>query len=371
MITISLCMIVKNEEEVIGRCLESIADLVDEIIIMDTGSDDGTKAVVKKYTEKIFDFQWIDDFAAARNAAFEKAGMDYILWLDADDVLEEEDRKKFAALKELLDPAVDSVTMEYHIGFDEYGNVAFRGRRNRLVKRARKFRWIGAVHEYLEVSGNIYHSDVAVTHKSLRHDSDRNLKIYEKRLSRGETFSPRDLYYYANELMDHRQYERAISIYEQFLATGKGWVEDNISSCGKLADCFHHLNDQKRELESVLRSFGYDCPRAEFCCRLGYHFLQQKDIPSAIFWYKVAAALKPPKVQLGFYNSTFSTWLPYLQLCVCYSRIGEYKLAYLHNEAALQYRPDDQRMLQNRKYLKKLLGEDEETGEKDTKTDEG
>ena len=65
--SISLCMIVRNEEDVLGRCLTSICDLVDEIIIVDTGSTDRTREVAARYTDKIFDFTWIDAFAAARN----------------------------------------------------------------------------------------------------------------------------------------------------------------------------------------------------------------------------------------------------------------------------------------------------------------
>ncbi|HWQ74634.1 MAG TPA: glycosyltransferase [Syntrophomonas sp.] len=360
-ITVSLCMIVKNEEAVIGRCLESIADLVDEVIIVDTGSTDNTKAIAGKFTEHIYDFKWIDDFAAARNAAFAKASMDYLLWLDADDVIEAEDREKFASLKNTLDSKVDVVSMVYKLAFDDYGNVSSSVRRNRLVKREREFRWIGAVHEYLEVGGQIYHSDVAVTHRSLYHDSDRNIKIYEKRLARGENFSPRDLYYFANELLDHHQYKRAASYYKKFLDTGQGWVEDNISSCGKLADCYFHLGDQQRYLESTVRSFTYGSARAEFCCRLGYHFLQKGDNKAAIFWYKLATMLKPAENQQGFQNLNCSTWLPHLQLCLCYCNMGEYKLAYLHNEAARQYRPDDPRMLHNRNYLESKLGETLET----------
>ncbi|MBP1990859.1 tetratricopeptide repeat-containing glycosyltransferase family 2 protein [Paenibacillus eucommiae] len=356
MITVSLCLIVKNEEDTIGRCLSSVADLVDEIIIVDTGSDDKTKPIVRKFTRNIFDFKWIDDFAAARNHAFSLAHKDYILWLDADDVLKEEDRKKFAALKQSLDPSVDSVTMNYHLAFDAFGNVTSTLRRNRLVRRERNFKWIGAIHEYLEVWGNIQHSDIAVTHSSIHHDSDRNIRIYEKRLSRGEEFSPRDLYYFANECMDHRMYEGAIEYYEKFLATGKGWVEDNVSSCGKLADCYNQLNNPSKELEASLRSFRYDSPRAEYCCRLGYYFLHREQIQTAIFWYKLATELKPPNVQMGFQNAACSTWLPHLQLCVCYDRAGEHLLAYQHNEKARHFRPTDASVLQNKAYLESVLG---------------
>lgn len=85
MVTISLCMIVKNEEDVIGRCLASVKDVVDEINIVDTGSTDRTKQIVQQFNARLFDFEWIHHFAAARNFSFQQATKDYILWLDADD----------------------------------------------------------------------------------------------------------------------------------------------------------------------------------------------------------------------------------------------------------------------------------------------
>lgn len=358
-------MIVKNEEDVIERCLDSVRDIADEIIIVDTGSTDKTKSLTRKYTDQIYDFEWIEDFAAARNYAFSLANMMYIFWMDADDVLMEEDRRKFAVLKETLDPSVDSVTMNYHLAFDKYGNVSSSLKRNRLVKRAKGFQWIGPVHEYLEVYGNVLNSDIAITHSSIHHDSDRNLRIYQKRLANGEQFSPRDLYYFANELLDHRMYELAICYYEKFLNTGKGWIEDNIAACGKLADCYHGLGDPSKELESALRSFQFSSPRADFCCRLGYYFLQQNDLQSSIFWYKLATQLDQPKDSLGLVNLACSTWLPHLQLCVCYDRIGDYELANHHNEAARRYRPTDSSVLHNHRYLASILGRVKREAEND------
>lgn len=72
MITVSLCMIVKNEEDILARCLDSLKGLMDEIIIVDTGSTDRTKEIAANYTDKIYDFSWCDDFAAARNFSFPK-----------------------------------------------------------------------------------------------------------------------------------------------------------------------------------------------------------------------------------------------------------------------------------------------------------
>ena len=79
MATISLCMIVKNEEAVLDRCLSSVSDLVDEIIVVDTGSTDRTREVAARFTRQIYSFPWRDDFAAARNESFSHASMDYCI----------------------------------------------------------------------------------------------------------------------------------------------------------------------------------------------------------------------------------------------------------------------------------------------------
>lgn len=67
---LSVCMIVKNEERVIARALESVRSVADEIIVADTGSTDATKRICERYTDKIYDFEWKDDFSAARNFSF-------------------------------------------------------------------------------------------------------------------------------------------------------------------------------------------------------------------------------------------------------------------------------------------------------------
>lgn len=349
--TISLCMIVKNEEKVIRRCLDSVQDITDEIIVVDTGSTDCTKDIVSRYTDKVYDFQWIEDFSAARNFAFRQATKSYILWLDADDVIMESDRIKFLELKKSLNPEVDSVTMHYHLSKEENGLVTSSLRRHRLVKRSKNFKWIRAVHEYLDVSGFILNSDIAITHCKIHHDSNRNLRIYERRIADGESFSPRDLYYYANELMDHDKLEKAIEFYQKFLETKQGWIEDNIAACGKMADCYFNLNNPEKQLQYIYKSFDFDTPRAEFCCRLGFYYLQINQLKQAIFWYQIATELEKPSDCWGTIQQACWTWLPHLQLCVCYDRIGNYDLARSHNEIAAGFVPDNPHVLHNRKYL--------------------
>ncbi len=112
--TISLCMIVKNEEMHIARCLDSVAELVEEIVIVDTGSTDRTVEIVSDYTSKVYSYPWKDDFSDARNYSFSKASMDYCMWMDADDILEESEKDNFLRLKQSLTPDIDIVMMKYN-----------------------------------------------------------------------------------------------------------------------------------------------------------------------------------------------------------------------------------------------------------------
>ncbi|MDQ0227979.1 glycosyltransferase [Metabacillus niabensis] len=356
MVTISLCMIVKNEEEVLARCLDTVKDIVDEINIVDTGSTDRTVEIAKQYTDRVFYFEWIGNFAAARNESFKYATKDYILYLDADDVLLEADQKKLLELKETLDPSVDSVSMYYDAGTDEYGNVTIRYRRNRLVKREKNFVWKGDCHQYLEVYGKIINSDISVTHKKIKHSVGRNLNIYQTKLDRGDVFSARDYFYYGNELRENGHYEKAIESYNENIAIKEGWIEDKVYACINKADCYRYLGDFENELKSLFQSFEFSkTPRAETCSRLGYYFQRKQDFHSAIYWYNLATELIPPEDKWSFSYPAYYTWYPHLQMCVCYYRLGDFKKSYEHNEKALSYRPKDERIIQNKILLEKKL----------------
>ncbi|MFJ7733493.1 glycosyltransferase [Lysinibacillus sp. NPDC097231] len=359
MVSISLCMIVKNEEDVIGRCLASVKDLVDEINIVDTGSTDNTKLITKQFTDRIFDFEWINHFAAARNFSFQQATKEYILWLDADDVFLQEDQEKFKALKESLSSDIDAVSMNYNLSFDNEGNVSSLLRRYRLVRKDKQFQWIGAVHEYLEVGGKLLDSDVSVSHLPLSHDHTRNINIYKQLVESGESLTPRDTFYYGNELLDHGHFEDAIFYYETFLTSKLGWVEDNIRACFKLADCYSNINDKENTLSSILRSFEYAIPRPEACCRLGFHFMEQFKNYEAVFWYNQALVIKQ-NPNTPFQNKTFTTWLPHLQLCVLYDRLQQFELANTHNELARSFLPNDEKILHNKKYFDRILNKGNE-----------
>lgn len=352
MVSIALCMIVKDEADVIANCLNSVADLVDEIIVVDTGSTDRTKEIVAGFTDRIYDFVWIDDFAAARNYAFSLAKSSHCMWLDADDVLLEADRKTFAALKQELTEANDAVMLRYNTGFDEKGNVTFSYFRERIIKNHAGMRWVGAVHEVIATTGTVTYSQCAVTHRKLHlSDPDRNLRIFEKIVSEGGSLDPRQQFYYGRELYYHKRYTDAIGVFERFLDADNGWVENKIDACKHCAYCRYGLEQPAEALQALLRSFLYDLPRAEICCDIGHHFFDRQQYPLAVYWYERALSCARVDDRGGFVAPDAYGFTPCIQLCVCHSRMGDNAKAIAYNEQAAMYKPAAPAIALNRSYF--------------------
>lgn len=353
--TISLCMIVKNEEMYLARCLDSVAELVEEIIVVDTGSTDRTVEIANGYTTKVYSYPWKDDFSDARNYSFSKATMDYCMWMDADDILEEAEKVKFLHLKHTLSPDVDMVMMKYHTAFDEAGKPSFSYFRERWIRNCSQYRWIGEVHEVIPPNGNISYSDIAICHKKTRtSDPERNLKIYRKMLAKGKALDARQQYYYGRELYYHKQYEEAISVLEWFLLLPEGWIENKIEACSICANCYYRLGQEQSALNTLLRSMSFDLPRAELCCEIGKHFLEHGEYHAAVYWYETALNRPRNEYSAGFVLPDCYDYVPLLQLCVCFDKLGDRKKAEEYNERAGACKPYSQAYLYNKKYFDSL-----------------
>jgi glycosyltransferase involved in cell wall biosynthesis len=347
-------MIVKNEEKHLERCLLTASGVFDEIIIVDTGSTDKTKEIAREFTDKIYDFEWIDDFSAARNFAFSKATSEYVMWLDADDIIPENTRKGIIILKEQVKSDVDVIRLPYHTGYDGDGNVTYSFYRERIIKNCEQAKFAGFIHEVIEPFGKIMNFDLPVEHRKIHgNERGRNLRIYEKHLAAGEDFTPRDVFYYARELYYHNRNNDAAKAFTKFLAEGKGWTPNNIEACKIRAECYERLRERKNAYMSLYASFYYGLPGAEVCCELGRMLFEDALYKQAIFWYKTAYEQEPDFQSGAFVLPDCYGYIPALQICVCYSRLGDEETAGEWNEKAAVYKVTDA-ITYNRNYFNGL-----------------
>ena len=288
MITVSLCMIVKNEEKILARCLDSIAELMDEIIIVDTGSLDATKAIAANYTDKIYDFAWIGDFAAARNFAFSKASMEYIYSADADEVLDEDNRAAFLQLKETLLPEIDIVQM-YYANQLSHGTIYNFDRelRPKLFKRLRTFQWQGAIHEQIGLEPVIYDSDIEICHMPENNHKDRDLAAFVRMTGDGYRLDRRLHNIYAKELFisgEDKDFRAAREFFRQScqdVERGEDEIREAACVAARAARICGDTEDFFKYAMKVVACDG--C--SEICCELGEYFLQRQDIDEAIIWF--------------------------------------------------------------------------------------
>jgi len=183
---VSLTMIVRNEEDNLPHCLASAADLFDEVIVVDTGSTDRTREIARSSGARVFDFVWVDDFAAARNAALARGTGDYAFWLDADDVLDPPERERLEALIDGLRPG-DPAAYVVRCSCDPDQNG---GGGQTVVDHVRLFplredvRWTYAVHEQILPALNRVKVPVRWTKVTVRHTGYTDPAMWERKLRR-------------------------------------------------------------------------------------------------------------------------------------------------------------------------------------------
>ncbi len=186
---LSLSMIVKNEEKNLPGCLDSVKDIVDEIIIVDTGSEDRTKEIASEFRAEIFDYPWQNDFSAARNESLKRCKGEWVLYLDADERLEE---KSKAFLRNMLENTSENIggyicTIESRHAALTGEAEEHRGGYPRIFRNYGypKIKFMGRVHEQitpsiLELGKNFLMSDVVIKH--LGYDQSR--EVMEQKIKR-------------------------------------------------------------------------------------------------------------------------------------------------------------------------------------------
>lgn len=353
MATLSVTIIAKDEADVIARVLDCAKKFADETIVADTGSKDRTADIARSRGAKVYDFKWADDFAAARNFAFSKATCDYVMWLDADDVVSGDNIDRIIALKPLLDTR-DIWYFKYATAFDKDGRPTFEYWRERVFRRSLGEKWTDPVHEVFHAAGTRAFENVTVMHAKTRPSPPRrNLDIYLSLLASGATLSPRQKFYFANELYQNGLTTLAVPAYRDFLASD-GMAENKVQAHINLARIFAVGKDPTASLKELTDALAVGEPSAELCVALGNAFLAVGDVDAATFWYK--AALRPlPETTLAFVDVYCYNYYPLIQLGLCAYKKGDITGAIDFTTRALSYKKDDGIALGNLAFFKKLL----------------
>ena len=291
MVSFSLCMIVKDEEAVLSRCLDSLHDIMDEIIIVDTGSTDKTKEIARKYTDKIFDYKWCNDFADARNFAASKATGDYIYTADADEYLDAENRDKLCQLKKIMLPEIEIVQMLYHTpaGLSTVYNFE-EEYRPKLYKRLRTFSWIDQIHETLRVDPVVYDSDIVIEHRPLTNQAPRDFAAFERIAADGKRLSKKLHHMYAMELFRSGKdddFLKSENLFKRTLEEDGRTIDEVKEAFCVLARCYRVKGDIVSFMECALKDAATSSC-AEICCELGMYYESVGNISEAVMWYQNA-----------------------------------------------------------------------------------
>lgn len=298
MATISLCMIVKNEEKILARCIDSLKGIYDEAIIVDTGSTDRTREIAARYTDKVYDFVWVDDFSRARNYAFSKASCDYVYMADADEVLDEENRQKFLILKQALDGEVEVVQMNYVNQLANGSVYNFdKEPRAKLYKRVRQFEFIDPIHEVIRELPVVYDSDIDIQHLQEGSHADRDLKAFRKAVDRDGRLSDRLIPMYARELVIAGTREDFLLAKDFFLSV----LEEKNDVCQEALIVLSRIALLEQDAKALLKYSMKDVlseGSSETCCILGEFYEEENDPKEAIVWYYNAAFETKPVLDI-------------------------------------------------------------------------
>ncbi|MCW3058182.1 MAG: hypothetical protein JWQ02_3 [Capsulimonas sp.] len=347
--TISLCMIVKNEERVLGHCLQSIKPWVDEIIIVDTGSTDKTVAIAEEHGARVFHFPWTDSFSEARNVSLSHATCDWILWMDADDTIPEHCGAKLRELALLAEAKVTGLIMQVHIppapsevGFTVVDHV-------KLFRNHLGLQFEGRIHEQIlepiyRIGGMVQRSDLYVVHSGYdytpegqAHKRERDLTLLAKDLA-DRPDHPFVLFNIGMTAYHLKDYPKAVSALERCLAVS-GPKESTVRKVyAMLAGCAleqRELLGAKRWIEMGLNLFPKD---PELLFRAGIVYKETGDLSKAESSY--LKLLNEREVgHIDSIDTTMTGFKAHHNLALVYQDMGRLEEALRQFEAALVKEP--------------------------------
>ncbi|MDK2804607.1 MAG: hypothetical protein PWR23_1615 [Peptostreptococcaceae bacterium] len=261
---ISACIITKNEEKNIRKCINSFIDIVDEVIVVDTGSNDKTVELSKELGAMIYNFEWNNDFAEARNYALSKVKGDWIVFLDADEYFEEKSVEKIPKIISDVDKTKYNAIGCKIINIDSNKDKKIQGSflNIRIFKNDKNIRYIGNIHERLNnPKGKIniasYYNDITIYHTGYSTDinklkAQRNLDILLKNIE-NDGYKEEYYHYLSDCYLTLGEYEKAIKYSRLQINSGKELLGNNTKNYVNIIQSLIYLKAPKKEIEKEIK----------------------------------------------------------------------------------------------------------------------
>jgi len=342
---ISLAMIIKptdDEAELLDRCLSTVADHVDEICITITGENEKAEEVCEKYDAKVSHFEWQDDFAAARNYSFEQCSGDYILWLDADDVVKEAENIP-TAVDKMKEEGADVGVCDYLYDFDEEDYCTVKHRKGRIIKNDGCIKWAGEIHESLQEQRTIdafYIRGVEILHRSPNERRDaakeRNIRISQKALE-DDPDDPRNYWNLAKSYFTNNDFRDALNAYQNFVKL-TGSEAEKYLALHRMAECALSLDDED-PTEYELKAMKLKPSFPDTYLGLGEIYAREGEWEKAKEFLVMGLGKDVPKDEYIVWNPRDYDYSPLMLLAECYFRLNKLKEAKKVLEQCLKIYP--------------------------------
>jgi len=350
---IAVCVIVKNEEKFLEDCLNSVKNIADEIIVVDTGSTDRTIEIAGRFTDKIFDFEWKNDFSSARNFSISKASKRWILILDADEIISEKDAEKIKKL------AYEDEADAYYFILRDYtpdiGVVGWKSSKGDDYGESRKssgftedkilrffknngYLFEGKIHETIqssikEMGGKIFMTDVVIHHfgnlrekKEIGEKKEKYSEMLKEKIE-SEDSNEKEEYYVlfelARELVLKNDFEAAKKVLEKSIELNPEYGT-TLAMLGSICIFEKKFSEAEKLLKKavVLESSNPDIH-----ANLGVIYSEQGELNRAIKKFERALELNSKSADYNF------------NLCIVYLKLGKNGKARSFFEKAVELNP--------------------------------